>query len=201
MRTRLFTLVVISGIQFGCADESDMSAPPLPTPPTASVELTPDAVKGNSAQSTPVTSEEENVSTENAPKQYNKLTEFEEYVLLHKGTEPGGVGEYTDTEVAGTYICRRCNAELYKSDQKFHSGCGWPAFDDEIAGAVERVPDADGMRTEIVCSNCKGHLGHVFIGERLTSKNTRHCVNSVSMILIPEGDKIPPTIRPETTKE
>ena len=102
---------------------------------------------------------------------YNELNEFEQHVILNKGTEPRGVGEYTDLEDAGTYLCRRCNARLYKSDHKFHSGYGWPAFDDEIPGAVRRLPDADGFRVEIICENCEGHLGHVFEGERLTEKN------------------------------
>lgn len=200
MRTQYFTLVITSGILFGCTDESDLMPPPAT--PSASSETMHNSSEEPSQQTTSETSEEQTVSTENAPKEYNKLTDFEEYVLLRKGTEPGGVGEYTDTEDAGTYICRRCNAQLYKSDHKFHSGCGWPAFDDEIPGAVVRVPETDGSgRTEIVCSNCQGHLGHVFLGERLTNKNTRHCVNSVSMILIPDGDKIPPTIRPESTKQ
>jgi methionine-R-sulfoxide reductase len=112
---------------------------------------------------------------------YNELTLREKHVIEAKGTEPPFTGEYDDFYETGTYFCRRCNAELYRSADKFDAHCGWPAFDDEIPGAVKRLPDADGHRIEIECAKCGGHLGHVFLGERLTTKNTRHCVNSVSM--------------------
>lgn len=112
---------------------------------------------------------------------YNELNEEEKRVIEHKGTEMPFSGEYNNFYEEGVYKCKKCNSELYKSENKFSSGCGWPSFDDEIEGAVKRVPDADGRRIEIVCSNCGGHLGHVFEGEGFTSKNTRHCVNSVSL--------------------
>ena len=112
---------------------------------------------------------------------YNELNDEEKYVIENKGTEYPFTGKYNDFYEKGIFTCKKCNAPLYKSEDKFKSGCGWPSFDDEIKGAVKRVPDRDGRRVEIVCASCGGHLGHVFEGEELTAKNQRHCVNSISL--------------------
>ncbi len=157
----------------------------------------------SSSETKKVTDQNDSQEKDAEVPQFNPLTREEAYVILHKGTERAGTGEYTSLKDPGTYICRRCNAPLYTSDDKFESHCGWPSFDAEIKGAVDRHRDADGRRIEIVCSNCGGHLGHVFTGERYTEKNTRHCVNSISMKFIAKGKELPKVIKvpdPKKTK-
>ncbi len=125
----------------------------------------------------------------------NGLTAEEKQVILNKGTERPFTGKYLHHKEAGTYVCKQCRAELYRSEHKFESHCGWPAFDDEIAGAVKHIPDADNIRTEIVCNNCSGHLGHIFSGEGFTEKNIRHCVNSISLSFVPGSKEAGVNIR------
>ena len=125
---------------------------------------------------------------QNKKTNYRVLNDFEKYVIENKGTERPFTGEFYQHAEKGTYVCKRCETPLYKSSDKFDAQCGWPSFDDEIEGAVTKSTDADGRRTEITCSNCGAHLGHVFYGENYTPKDTRHCVNSVSMEFVPEDD-------------
>ena len=135
------------------------------------------------------------VQAGDTPVKYNKLEYDEKRVILQKGTEAPFSGEYETNWSKGTYVCKRCNAPLYQSNDKFDARCGWPSFDDAIGDAVKRTMDADGHRTEITCNNCRGHLGHVFLNEGLTPKNTRHCVNSISMVFVPDGEELPALIQ------
>jgi len=122
---------------------------------------------------------------------YNKLTNEEKHIIEDKGTEAPFSGEYDNFYEDGTFICRRCNNPLFSAKSKFDAGCGWPAFDEDFPKAVKQLPDADGFRTEIECANCNAHLGHVFTGEHLTDKNTRHCVNSLSIRFVPKNKALP----------
>jgi peptide-methionine (R)-S-oxide reductase len=131
----------------------------------------------------------------NAGKHYNELTPQEKNVLLNKATDRPFTGDYYLKTDNGIYVCRQCNNPLYRSDDKFEAHCGWPSFDDEIEGSVTQVPDADGQRVEIICNNCHGHLGHVFVGEGFTDKDTRHCVNTSSILFIPAGKQLPAVIQ------
>lgn len=115
-----------------------------------------------------------------------RLSPEEEHVIIQKGTEMPFTGRYYAFWQKGTYVCRRCGTKLYRSEHKFEAHCGWPSFDDEVSGAVKRIPDIDGRRTEIQCNNCDAHLGHIYTGEQYTDKDTRHCVNSVSMEFVPD---------------
>lgn len=136
-----------------------------------------------------VTGQEKSKEKKNNTMKFNELNDFEKSVIEGKGTERPFTGIYYKHEEKGTYLCKKCNAPLYRSADKFDANCGWPSFDDEIKGAVKRTTDADGRRTEITCAKCDAHLGHVFTGEGFTSKNTRHCVNSVSLNFLPEQKK------------
>ena len=175
-----------------CSQEAPAAAPVAPAAEASNT--VPATTPSVETPATSPTNPSEPAAMPTQPTGYNKLTAEEARVILQKGTEWRGTGEYTSNKAKGTYLCRQCNIPLYTSDQKFESNCGWPSFDDEIEGRVDRHPDPDGMRVEIVCANCQGHLGHVFEGEGFTDKNIRHCVNSISMRFVPAGQELPKPI-------
>jgi peptide-methionine (R)-S-oxide reductase len=196
----------VSGYLSGCLLAAVLGCQPQPPmietgPQAAPAKTSADSEEQSmNASATPDNDEQLTAASETKTQtEYNSLTPQEARVILHKGTERAFTGEYTKLHDPGTFVCRRCNSPLYRSDDKFDSHCGWPSFDDEIAGAVKQLPDEDGHRTEIICNNCDGHLGHVFFGEGFTKKNTRHCVNSVSMRFYAKGKPLPPVVpRPKT---